>query len=102
MQVMARSEAARFNTNRFVTVLRRLRRATTTQTKVLPTTLIRKIMAYRDNLTALKTGVSPANASEELFAPCTSVELFDEFEFTFMSVSTDYALRLFLSSFCLK
>lgn len=66
MQVMARSDAARFNTKKFVTVRIRRRLAITTQTKLLPMTLTRKMMAYNDSLTALNAGVSPEVASDAL------------------------------------
>ena len=66
MQVMARSEAARFNTKKFVTVRIRRRLAITTQTKVLQMTLMRKIIAYNDSLIALNAGLSPGVGVEEL------------------------------------
>ena len=71
MQVIAKSEAARFNTKKFVTVRIRRRLAITTQTKVLPMTLIRKIMAYNESLIPLMADDSPEVSSEML----TSIEV---------------------------
>ena len=71
MQVIAKSEAARFNTKKLVTVRIRRRLAITTQTKVLPMTLIRKIMAYNESLIPLMAGDSPEVSSEML----TSIEV---------------------------
>lgn len=87
IQVIARSEAARFNTNRFVTVRIRRRRTTTMQTKVLPMTLMIKIMAYNDSLTALNAaGVSPISASDVFPAPSVlnTELLFTADEFIFL------------------
>ena len=70
MQVIAKSEAARFNTKKLVTVRIRRRLAITTQTKVLPMTLIRKIMAYNESLIPLMAD-SPEVSSEML----TSIEV---------------------------
>ena len=71
MQVIAKSEAARFNTKKLVTVRIRRRLAITTQTKVLPMTLIRKIMAYNESLIPLMADDSPEVSSEML----TSIEV---------------------------
>ena len=71
MQVIAKSEAARFNTKKLVTVRIRRRLAITTQTKVLPMTLIRKIMAYNESLIPLMADDSPKVSSEML----TSIEV---------------------------
>ena len=71
MQVIAKSEAARFNTKKLVTDRIRRRLAITTQTKVLPMTLIRKIMAYNESLIPLMADDSPEVSSEML----TSIEV---------------------------
>ena len=71
MQVISKSEAARFNTKKLVTVRIRRRLAITTQTKVLPMTLIRKIMAYNESLIPLMADDSPEVSSEML----TSIEV---------------------------
>ena len=57
------------------------------QTKVLPMTLMIKIMAYSDSLTALKAaGVSLIRASDVFPAPCVlnTEPLFDADEFIFL------------------
>ena len=68
------------------------------QTKVFPMTLMIKIMAYSDNLTALKAaGVSLISASDVFPAPCVlnTELLFDADEFIFLlfrlvAIITDY------------
>ena len=56
------------------------------QTKALPMTLMRKIMAYSESFTALKAGVSPTIASEVLSVSCglNTELLFGEDEFLSM------------------
>ena len=84
IQVMARSATARFNMKQFVTVRIRCLRTITVQTRVLPITLIRKIIAEKNSLKILNSTLS---ADDKLTS--SDVELpksFEEFPLKLMFI----------------